>query len=53
MKNILANYLKCPAKLPELPYAYSALAPVISGKLLEIHHGKHHQAYVNNLNALF
>lgn len=37
--------------LPELKYNYSALEPVLSSKLLEIHHKKHHQAYVNNLNA--
>jgi len=37
--------------LPELNYSYSALEPVISGKLLETHHKKHHQTYVNNLNA--
>ena len=38
--------------LPELPYAKDALAPVISANTLEFHHGKHHQAYVNNLNKL-
>ena len=37
--------------LPELKFGYSALQPVISSKLLETHHKKHHQAYVNNLNA--
>lgn len=37
--------------LPELKFNYSALEPVLSSKLLEIHHKKHHQAYVNNLNA--
>jgi Fe-Mn family superoxide dismutase len=37
--------------LPELPYAYSALEPVISGAIMQLHHGKHHAAYVNNLNA--
>ncbi len=39
-------------KLPELPYAMDALAPIISKETLEYHYGKHHQAYVNNLNKL-
>jgi Fe-Mn family superoxide dismutase len=38
--------------LPELPYAKNALEPVISEKTIEFHYGKHHQAYVNNLNNL-
>jgi Fe-Mn family superoxide dismutase len=38
--------------LPELPYAKDALAPHISAETLEYHHGKHHAAYVNNLNKL-
>jgi superoxide dismutase, Fe-Mn family len=37
--------------LPPLPYAPDALEPHIDAKTMEIHHGKHHQAYVNNLNA--
>ncbi|HNX87033.1 MAG TPA: superoxide dismutase [Bacteroidales bacterium] len=39
-------------KLPLLPYAMDALEPYISKKTLEFHYGKHHQAYVNNLNKL-
>ncbi|MRR16444.1 MAG: superoxide dismutase [Fe], partial [Deltaproteobacteria bacterium] len=38
--------------LPELPYAKDALAPIISANTLEFHHGKHHKAYVDNLNKL-
>ena len=38
--------------LPDLPYTKDALAPHISAETLEYHHGKHHQAYVNNLNNL-
>jgi Fe-Mn family superoxide dismutase len=40
-----------PFKLPELGYAYNALEPHIDARTMEIHHGKHHAAYTNNLNA--
>lgn len=39
-------------KLPELPYPQDALKPVISPETIDFHYGKHHQAYVNNLNKL-
>jgi superoxide dismutase, Fe-Mn family len=37
--------------LPELPYAHDALEPHIDARTMEIHHGKHHKTYVDNLNA--
>lgn len=41
-----------PFVLPDLPYAKDALEPYISKETLEFHYGKHHQAYLNNLNLL-
>ena len=38
--------------LPDLPYARNALAPHISEETLNFHYGKHHQAYVDNLNKM-
>lgn len=39
-----------PYELPPLPYAYDALEPHIDAETMRLHHGKHHQAYVDNLN---
>lgn len=44
------NTTKFPYSLPELPYAYDALEPAIDARTMEIHHSKHHNAYVTNLN---
>ena len=38
-------------ELPKLPYDFNALEPHVDARTMEIHHGKHHQAYVRNLNA--
>lgn len=43
--------MKYPYELPPLPYSYDALEPYIDKMTMEIHHTKHHQAYINNLNS--
>ncbi len=40
-----------PFKLPDLPYDFAALEPVISAEIMQLHYSKHHNAYVTNLNA--
>ncbi len=45
------HHLKMSNTLPPLPYAYDALEPYISKQIMTLHHTKHHQTYVNALNA--
>ena len=47
----LKGGLKVSYTLPELPYAYDALEPYIDARTMEIHHSKHHNAYVQKVNA--
>ena len=43
--SLQSNYV-----LPTLPYSYNAIEPYIDARTMEIHHTKHHQAYIDNLN---
>ncbi|KZZ87922.1 manganese superoxide dismutase [Moelleriella libera RCEF 2490] len=45
------SFVRTKATLPDLPYDYAALEPHISGQIMELHHSKHHQTYVNSFNA--
>lgn len=48
---VLKNNSRTKYTLPDLPYEYKALEPVISGDIMALHHSKHHATYVANLNA--
>jgi Fe-Mn family superoxide dismutase len=50
-RNIAAETAPAAYELPKMPYAYDALEPHIDARTMEIHHTKHHAAYVNGLNA--
>lgn len=52
MANINIKNKNMPFTLPNLKYDYNALEPYIDAKTMEIHHGKHHNGYTNNLNTL-
>jgi len=45
------RFVRSKHTLPDLPYDYNALEPVISAEIMKLHHSKHHLAYVNNLNV--
>ena len=49
-KSFKNNYIMA-FELPQLPYAYDALEPHIDARTMEIHHSKHHNAYITNVNA--
>lgn len=49
-KNVRSNDTMAKFELPALPYAFDALEPHVDARTMEIHHGKHHAGYVNNLN---
>ena len=45
------SFVRSKATLPDLTYDYNALEPVISAEIMQLHHSKHHQTYVNNYNV--
>jgi len=47
----MVEHAKTSYQLPELPYEFNALEPVISAEIMELHYTKHHKGYVTNLNA--
>jgi len=53
LRPLTASSMTAKAKhtLPDLPYDYNALEPVISAEIMQLHHSKHHQTYVNNYNV--
>jgi len=51
LSRLFSSNLRSKHTLPDLPYDYNALEPVISAEIMQLHHSKHHAAYVNNLNV--
>jgi Fe-Mn family superoxide dismutase len=51
MEILMKEQVKTSYQLPELPYDFNALEPVISAEIMQLHYQKHHQGYVTNLNA--
>lgn len=50
-RSVQSTQTRTKATLPDLPYDYSALEPVISAEIMQLHHSKHHQTYVNMYNV--
>ncbi|XP_011049884.1 PREDICTED: superoxide dismutase [Mn], mitochondrial [Acromyrmex echinatior] len=50
-KSIKDVFARSKYSLPNLPYDYKALEPIISAEIMELHHSKHHATYINNLNV--
>jgi Fe-Mn family superoxide dismutase len=46
------NFEREPLQLPDLPYSYTALEPILNSEILEVHHQKHHRGYVTKYNEL-
>lgn len=51
-KIALSSFSMSKHTLPDLPYDFNALEPVISSEIMQLHHQKHHNTYVTNLNML-